>query len=283
MLFRIHRWYQYAKVQRSGHLWMANTYAFWAEDFCGTYEQARRAIQRLKAKGLIKVEIHKWYKHGKGRPWPHIRPVGVVDSAKSDSVDQPNHGSGTSAECNDLAPQPSHEQQGSKQGSKQETKQSISKLTEVSPSEGLPEERNKKLVDLACLPGGTDDSEILEAVESGESTLEELKKQASHIKSVQGLAGLWKKGWAAVRDDYCSWSATDPTRLSAFRKNLPEDPGLAILFALENWHLFSARVKKDKCQPMPNKPQVSRMLQHRDVLLDLMDEYSTDTHCGVDI
>ena len=58
LLYRIHFWMPKATIVHGGRKWVANSADQWCEQTALTYDQYRRAIRHLRAKGLVETEQH---------------------------------------------------------------------------------------------------------------------------------------------------------------------------------------------------------------------------------
>ena len=298
-LFRVHEWYQFAssKVKRSGEFWLANTQEWWAEE-CGfgSTKSVQRAIKSLQAKGLLLSEIHlfgavpvTWV-----RPvnlFPHLDPFDFhmtkeyrrnlkdkVSSSKQDSMSSLELDSVSGLEVDDVSSSLVKVKPKAKPKDNQNLIFSGEKM-ELSSKEG--QENSGKTQEGVKLPAIDVEDEAMKAkdvlagIEEDKVSLNELRKNATDCISHKQLEMLWKKTWAATRDDYCVWASTDANRLSGLKKSLPPEinPGELLFFALEYWLGFVERVKKDKQLPVGPKPMMSKVVQHRDILIDLMGEH----------
>jgi hypothetical protein len=117
---------------------------------------------------------------------------------------------------------------------------------------------------------------VLEDFKGKKKAIEKsLLEEAELATSTSKLEMLWKHGWSVYREDYCSFAISDRNRMAGMRKSLKGKTGPVILWALENWAVFTELVQTAKGKSItPDKPQVSFLLLHRDVALDHYGNYS---------
>lgn len=269
LMSQIHYWYMpdknggsKLKVYRNGSFWLAKSHDEWFQECRLSRRQVDRALQRLEAEGLIRVEV---FRFG-GAPTRHIIcdvlaqiPLSHRASiALLGAFDCTAKGNGTHQQVQSL------------------TETTAGDYSESTPAMPDPASLNQSQSSASPESQAEEKEKILEKEVNAKEILESLNKKKTETKAVTGineLVLLWRKKMGLLDSGYQKpLTGKETGQLKTVMKAIgPEKAGQALSYALDHWAKFSQEAMFQKGAPVVTTPGCGYFCQHYDVAVRLLE------------